>query len=336
MLLSDFDYFLPDELIAQTPLVDRSASRLLLLNRENGVVEHLTFQDCLDLVHPNDVLVMNNTRVNAWRFVGKKPTGGEIEFLCLNKIEPGVFETMVKPAKRLKPGIEVKIGDDLFATMIDDREGAIKLVKLTSNGDLEASMQKHGSTPLPPYITEVLADPERYQTVVATENGSAAAPTAGLHFTPEILSKLKEKGVKIAEVTLHVGIDTFRPIQTDDVSEHQMHGEECEILPEAANMINEATGRIIAVGTTSVRTLESFATGTKKVEHGRKSTRIFVHPGFNFQIVDGMFTNFHMPKTTMLLMISALSKREYILAAYAEAVKEGYRFLSFGDSMLIL
>ena len=335
--LSDFDYELPEELIAQTPLPDRAASRLLHLDPLSGQVTHRMFRDVVDLLQAGDVLVLNNTRVNAWRFRGKKPTGGDVEILALKEISPGVFESLIKPAKRLKPGAIFDLGSGVTGTVIEGGVDPIRIVQLTcQNGDLKDALGHIGEMPLPPYITEKLGDPERYQTVFSESNGSAAAPTAGLHFTQEILDAVAEKGVKIATVTLHVGIDTFRPIQVDDVTFHQMHGEVCEVSSVAASIINDAVGRIVAVGTTAVRTLESFAVLKGKVEPGRKTSRLFITPGYEFQVVDGMFTNFHFPRTTMLLMISALSSREAILGAYAAAVEEKYRFLSFGDSMLLI
>jgi S-adenosylmethionine:tRNA ribosyltransferase-isomerase len=334
--LSDFDYDLPDELIAQTPLTDRAASRLLHLHRETGAVDHLNFRDCGQLLQAGDVLVLNNTRVNAWRFIGQKSTGAKVEILALKEIEPGIFECLVKPAKRLKLGDPIQITPNLTAELFGPGEEAIRFIKFSSKENLYEAMDEAGNVPLPPYITETLEDRERYQTVVAQHPGSAAAPTAGLHFTPEILEQLKSISVQIVEVTLHVGIDTFRPIQVDDVTNHQMHGEVCEITPAAAQQINERKGRLIAVGTTSVRTLESFATPDGTVEPGRQESRIFITPGYEFRAVQGMFTNFHLPKTTMLLMISALTGRERVLEAYRQAVENRYRFLSFGDSMLIL
>ena len=342
VLLSDFDYHLPEELIAQTPLEQRDASRLLHMHRTSGEIEHRNFAEVVNILEHGDVLVLNNTRVNAWRFRGQKPTGGEVEILALKETEPAVYEAMLKPAKRLHPGSVIKISDLLSVEILEKNDNAIQLVKFFSHSqplspdDIRIEMARVGAVPLPPYITQLLEDPERYQTVSAKHKGSAAAPTAGLHFTQEILSTLTAKGIQIAEITLHVGIDTFRPIQVDDVSNHVMHGEVCEITPEAAQTINQAKGRIIAVGTTAVRTLETFASGVRKVNSGRTESRLFIHPGFTFQIIDGMFTNFHLPKTTMMLMISALSTREHILNAYESAVSERYRFLSFGDSMLIL
>jgi S-adenosylmethionine:tRNA ribosyltransferase-isomerase len=334
--LSDFDYHLPEELIAQTPLADRAASRLLHLDPATSAVSHLQFRQCIDLLHEGDVLVLNNTRVNAWRFLGEKSTGAKIEILALKELEPGIFECLVKPAKRLKLNDPISITEQLTAELVGHGDEAVRYVRFSSNRNLYEAMDEGGQVPLPPYITETLDDKERYQTVVAQHPGSAAAPTAGLHFTPEILSQIRAKGVEIAEVTLHVGIDTFRPIQVDDVTHHQMHGEVCEISPESARRINQRKGRLIAVGTTSVRTIETFATETGEIKPGRLESRIFITPGYQFRAIDGMFTNFHLPKTTMLLMISALAGRESILAAYGEAVESRYRFLSFGDSMLIL
>lgn len=335
--LSDFDYELPEELVAQTPLPDRADSRLLHLDPSTGQVHHRLFRDVVEILQPGDVLVLNNTRVNAWRFRGHKPTGGEVEILALKELEPGIFESLIKPAKRLKPGATFDLGLGVTGTVLIGGEEPTRIVQLLSKvGNLNEKLTQIGEMPLPPYITQKLTDQERYQTVFSDANGSAAAPTAGLHFTTDILEALKKKGIQIATVTLHVGIDTFRPIQVDDVTDHQMHGEVCEISPKAAKIINQAKGRVIAVGTTAVRTLESFTTAKGKVQSGRTTSRLFITPGYQFNVVDGMFTNFHLPRTTMLLMISALASRELILNAYAEATKEKYRFLSFGDSMLLL
>ncbi len=324
-------------MIAQTPLADRSASRLLHLDPTTGEVSHRQFREVVDILQPGDVLILNDTKVNAWRFYGKKPTGGEVEVLALKEIEPGVFECLIKPARRLKPGATFEIGSWVTGEVLGEGEEAIRIVRLTSkDGSLHDRLAEVGEMPLPPYITEKLADRDRYQTVFSNAPGSAAAPTAGLHFTEDILMALEKKGVKIGYVTLHVGIDTFRPIQVDDVTHHKMHGEVCEITPETADLINEAQGRIVAVGTTAVRTLETFATPEGTVSPGRQESRIFITPGYEFKVIDGMFTNFHLPRTTMLLMISALASREAILKAYEQAVEHQYRFLSFGDSMLLL
>ncbi len=340
--LSDFDYDLPEDLIAQTPLTDRAASRLLHLSRESGEVVHRMFRDVPSLLNPGDLLVVNDTRVSAVRILGRKATGGEVEFLLMKEIADGVFEALIKPAKRAKPGTVIPIDELLELEVIPNPEGEsdendpTRYVRVHAKGDRYEVLRRFGTTPLPPYIHERLENDERYQTVYANKNGSAAAPTAGLHFTPEIMTALKARGVQVATVTLHVGIDTFRPVQIDDVTQHQMHGEECEVSPETAAAVANCTGRVIAVGTTTVRTLETFAIAPKTLAHGKRVSKLFIYPGFPFQIIDGMFTNFHLPKTTMLLMISALTTREHILSAYQEAVQERYRFLSFGDSMLIL
>lgn len=335
--LSDFDYDLPEELIAQHPLTDRAAARLLHLDPTTGAIQDRMFREVVDILQAGDVLILNNTRVNSWRFFGRKETGGQVEILALREIDQGIFESMIKPAKRLKPGAKVFISPELTATILEGGDDVVRHVHIETNkGDLHAELSKIGKVPLPPYITAQLEDPERYQTVFSALPGSAAAPTAGLHFTQEILENLREKGVQIGFVTLHVSIDTFRPIQVDDVNLHKMHGEFCEISEETSVLINGAKGRVIAVGTTAVRTLETFAVGPRQVAAGSTESYIFIKPGDKFKVIDGMFTNFHFPRTTMLLMISALAGKENVLAAYKKAVEWRYRFLSFGDSMLIL
>lgn len=333
--LSDYDYFLPEELIAQTPLVDRSASRLLRLH-PSGAIEHLMFQDVSKMLEPGDLLVMNDTRVSAVRLFGAKATGANVEALLLRELQYGRYEALVKPGKRLQKGTRIDFAGSLKATIIDDVGDGLKVLEFDAVDDLPNRLESTGSVPLPPYIRELLQDKERYQTVYGASNGSAAAPTAGLHFTPEILDDLSCRGVEIAKVTLHVGIDTFRPVLVEDLDQHRMHGEKCIVPAETATKIQHTRGRIIAVGTTTVRTLESFAVGRRCVEPGMKDSKLFIRPGFEFKIVDGMFTNFHLPRTTMLLMISALVGKHNVSHAYEEAVKERYRFLSFGDSMLIL
>ena len=333
--LSDYDYSLPEELIAQTPLEDRAASRLLWLHRD-GSVEHRQFREVPDLLLPGDLLVMNDTRVSAVRLRGKKSTGAAVEALLVREIAKGRYEALVKPGKRLKPGSVMEFDEGLEARVLENIDDGMKLLDFGLSPDLRARLDKVGTTPLPPYIYATLDDRERYQTVYGAVKGSAAAPTAGLHFTAQMLEELRCNGVGIAKVTLHVGIDTFRPVQVEDLSTHRMHGEWCELSSVAAEQINGAAGRIIAVGTTSVRTLETFAVAPKKVTSGVRETRLFIRPGFRLNIVDGMFTNFHLPRTTMLLMISAMVGREAVLASYAEAVSMRYRFLSFGDSMLIV
>ncbi len=333
--LSDYDYNLPDELIAQTPLLQREESRLLWLQK-SGEVHHRQFRDVLDLLHPGDLLVMNDTRVSAVRLNGFKGTGAAIEALLLSEVSPHLFEALVKPGKRMKPGAVADFGNGLVATVRADLDDGLKLLEFEPLENLNEKLQEVGQIPLPPYIHAVLSDSERYQTVYGRANGSAAAPTAGLHFTPEILEALTSKGVEIGNVTLHVGLDTFRPVQSENLNEHRMHGETCILPPETEEKIHRATGRIIAVGTTTVRTLESFAIGRRRVQSGSMESRLFIRPGFEFRVIDGMFTNFHLPKTTMLMMISALAGKDNIFSAYNQAVENQYRFLSFGDSMLIL
>jgi len=283
-----------------------------------------------------DLLVLNDTRVSAVRLFGEKPTGGAVEALLLREEESGVYEALLRPGKRLKPGQQIQFEGGLEAQVTADLDEGRKLLTFKQADDLREKIATFGLAPLPPYIHEKLADKERYQTVYGTTAGSAAAPTAGLHFTPEILAELETKGVRTSKVTLHVGLDTFRPVQTDDPAQHPIHGETCDLSQKTASNIALSSGRIIAVGTTTVRTLESFANGRRSVDPGSKTSRLFIRPGFDFKIVDGMFTNFHMPRTTMMMMISALAGRDNVMKAYDEAVAKGYRFLSFGDSMLIL
>jgi S-adenosylmethionine:tRNA ribosyltransferase-isomerase len=333
--LSDYDYNLPESAIAQHPLEDRAASKLLYLNKDSGQIEHRLFKDTVELLQPGDLLVLNNTRVTAFRLFGQKPTGGKVEVLALRQTGPATFEALVRPGKRLQPGATIEFEQGLSATIEANLAEGQKLLKFESRDPLPVALNRLSAVPLPPYVHEALKDPERYQTVYARVPGSAAAPTAGLHFTSEILDQLKAKGVKTAWVTLNVGLDTFRPIQSENPADHPIHGETCELPKEAADAVSNCKGRVIAVGTTSVRTLESFATGKRQLQTGSKDTRLFIRPGYEFKIIDGMFTNFHMPRTTMLMMISALAGREAVMNAYQEALQHGYRFLSFGDSMLI-
>jgi len=328
-LLSDYDYSLPAERIAQEPLADRAASQMLWLHRQGGQIEHRAFRDCVDILEAGDVLVLNDTRVTAKRVYGTKPSGGAVEFLLLRFLpHSSEWIAMAKPGRRLQPGAVVTLSDGLMLEVVANEADGLKRVRI--DGD------PTGVAPLPPYIQRKLEDSERYQTVYAKAPGSAAAPTAGLHFTSEVLTQLREKGVLIATVTLDVSIDTFRPIQAEDLSEHVMHGETCHVSPEAAALVNDAKGRIVAVGTTAVRTLESFAVGPRQVKSGSMNTSIFIRPGYEFQVIDGMFTNFHMPRTSMLVMLSALVGHSNLMRAYSEALANEYRFLSFGDSMLIL
>ena len=334
MRLSEFDYELPDELIAQVPLADRAESRLLHLDKGTGAITHLRFRDVYSLLEPGDLLVMNNTRVTARRLFGKLDTGGVAEVLLLERLERGKYRALTKPAKKLYEGRVVTFEGGLTGKVVGRGEGGVRAIQFLEEGSDE-TVERIGLTPLPPYIQSALSDPERYQTVYAEAEGSAAAPTAGLHFTKEIIEGLNAKGIDIAMVTLDVSIDTFRPVAVDDVEEHVMHGERCSVSAETAVKVNECRGRVIAVGTTTVRTLESFAISKGKVQPGEMVSKMFIKPGYGFKVVDGMFTNFHMPRTTMLLMISALAGVEPVKQAYQEAVRERYRFLSFGDSMLI-
>ncbi len=335
MLLSDFDYHLPEHLIAQTPLADRAASRLLLLPKDGGPVQHRTFKEVPNLLREGDLLVLNDTRVSALRLMGQKPTGAEVEALLLTEETPGTFVALMRPGKRLRTGATVQF-EDLEATVTEELPQGQRRLVFTPHPELAKRLREIGTVPLPPYIHAALADAERYQTVVARAPGSAAAPTAALHFTSDLLETLKAQGVQVATVTLSVGIDTFRPVEVDDLSDHVMHGEVCEVTEETAEAVARCKGRIIAVGTTTTRTLETFAKGRRQLNAGRQTSKLFIRPGFEWQIVDGMFTNFHLPKTTMLMMLSALVGRERLLAAYEEAVEEEYRFLSFGDSMLVI
>lgn len=327
-----FDYELPEDRIAQTPLADRSASKLLYLNKATGEIRHMEFRDVPGLLHPGDLLVLNDTRVSALRLRGAKATGANIELLLLKEIDPSTYEALAKPGKRLQPGANLVFEDDLTAEVLADIGEGKKLVRFSDPSKLRTV----GKVPLPPYITAELSKPERYQTVYASTPGSAAAPTAGLHFTPEILQELSDMGVQTAKVTLNVGLDTFRPISAESLDDHVMHGENCTVSPETAEAVASCRGRVIAVGTTSTRTLETFATGRRTLATGTRISTLFIRPGFEFQIVDGLFTNFHMPRTTMLVMLAALAGEERVRAAYKEALDQDYRFLSFGDSMLIL
>lgn len=333
--LSDYDYELPESLIAQTPLEDRAASRMLLLHRQTGQIEHRQFRDVTTLLLPGDLLVVNNTRVTARRLFGHKPTGGEVELLLLQPVAPRQFECLAKPGRRLPVGATIEFGSGWpIAMVVAVSEGPTRTVEF--DADPTRLIEEAGQVPLPPYITTPLADADRYQTVFAQPGGSAAAPTAALHFTSELVGELVTRGIEFTEVTLNVGMDTFRPVQVEDLGLHQMHGETCTLSSETAERIHACRGRVIGVGTTSVRTLETFAVGVRRVEAGTRTTSLFIRPGFEFRVVDGMFTNFHMPRTTMLMMISAMARHEAVFRAYGEAIAGRYRFLSFGDSMLIV
>lgn len=335
MKTSDFDYHLPESSIAQTPAEPRDSSRLLVLNRESGNLEHKNFRDIIDYLKPNDLLILNQTRVIPARIFAKKETGGKVELLLLRRRDALTWESLVG-GKGLRVGTKVQIENGPQAEILEILEGSERLIKFSE--PVEPYFSKVGNVPLPPYIHEKLSDPERYQTVFAKEPGSAAAPTAGLHFTPQLLDQLKEKGVKITYVTLHVGLDTFAPVTEESPEEHKIHTEWCELSKETADLINqtkESGGRVIAVGTTSVRTLES-AARKSPIEAFIGSTDIFILPGYQFKVVDVMITNFHLPKSTLIMLVSAFAGREKILSAYETAIKEGYRFYSFGDAMLIV
>ena len=337
---SDYDYNLPEELIAQTPLNDRSSSRLMVINREKQTISHKHFTDILDYLSDNDVLVINDTKVIPARLIGhKEDTGAVIEVLLLKDLGNNTWETLAKPQKRVKIGSIISFGDGLLkAKCIELLDMGICKFELIYDGILVEILDKLGEMPLPPYIHEKLQDKNRYQTVYAKNPGSAAAPTAGLHFTPELMKKIKEKGIQIIPVTLHVGLGTFRPVTEDDASKHEMHSEYYEISEESARLLNEAKKsgkRIVSVGTTSTRTLESAIHEDGLFYPECKNTNIFIYPGYKFKAIDALITNFHLPKSTLIMLVSALAGREFILKAYEEAVKERYRFFSFGDAMFI-
>lgn len=340
MKVADFDYFLPDELIAQEPVEPRDRSRLLVLERATGRTEHLIFKDCIKFFRPGDILVVNNTRVIPARLFGvKEGTGARIEVLLLKRLDRDRWEALVRPGKRLKTGTRVIFGEGgLAAEVVETTATGGRVFRFEYEGIFEEVLDRLGQMPLPPYITKELADKERYQTVYAKTPGSAAAPTAGLHFTPELLASIKAIGVETAEVMLHVGIGTFRPVQAENIEEHQMHAEYYEITAETAAAINRARsagGRVIAVGTTSARTLETAAREDGTIRSGSGWTDIFIYPGYRFKAIDMLLTNFHLPKSTLLMLVSAFAGREKTLAAYREAVEMRYRFFSFGDAMLV-
>ncbi|WP_106448637.1 tRNA preQ1(34) S-adenosylmethionine ribosyltransferase-isomerase QueA [Trichococcus alkaliphilus] len=341
MRTSDFDFYLPEELIAQTPLMDRSSSRLLALDSKTGEITDKHFTDMVEELQEGDALVLNNTRVLPARLHGVKPdTGGHIEVLLLNNIQGDEWETLVKPGKRVKVGTVISFGDGrLTAEVTQSLDHGGRILNFKYDGVFLEILESLGEMPLPPYIKETLDDQERYQTVYAKEVGSAAAPTAGLHFTPELLEEVANKGVKIVYLTLHVGLGTFRPVSVDDIASHEMHSEFYQLTDEAAQTLNEVRsngGKIVAVGTTSVRTLETIGTkfdGEIKADSGW--TKIFISPGYSFKVVQGIITNFHLPKSTLVMLVSAFAGRDNVLSAYEHAVKEKYRFFSFGDAMFI-
>ena len=340
MKVSDFNYNLPEELIAQTPIQKRDESRLMVLDKTNKTIEHKVFKDILDYLKPGDCLVRNNTKVIPARLYGiKEDTGVNVEFLLLHRIEGDIWEVMVHPGRRLKKGAKVTFGKGLLkAEILEQMENGNRKVKFEYNGIFNEILDQIGLMPLPPYIKERLKDKDRYQTVYAKYEGSAAAPTAGLHFTDELLEKIKAKGVEIANVTLHVGIGTFRPVKVENIEDHAMHSEHYYIKQEDADKINNARkngGRIISVGTTSCRVLESVADENGFVKEVEGDTSIFIYPGYKFKCIDCLITNFHLPESTLIMLVSTLAGKDFVMSAYEEAVKERYRFFSFGDAMFI-
>lgn len=338
---SDFNFELPPELIAQTPLERRDASRLLALDKQTGEWRHMHFYDLPTLLHPGDCLVMNDSRVLPARLIGRRlPGGGACEVLLLVDKGDGIWECLVRPGKKLRPGARITFGTEgeLTAEVTGEVEGGNRLVQFHYEGIFLEVLERLGKMPLPPYIKEELQDQERYQTVYSKVVGSAAAPTAGLHFTPELLEQVREMGVRICFVTLHVGLGTFRPVKAEDIADHEMHSEFCQISRETADIINETKrdgGRVICVGTTSCRTVESFAAEDGTMSERSGWTNIFIYPGYKFKVLDALITNFHLPQSTLIMLVSALAGREHVLAAYEEAVREKYRFFSFGDAMLV-
>jgi S-adenosylmethionine:tRNA ribosyltransferase-isomerase len=351
MTKQDFYYDLPKELIAQDPLKDRSASRLMILDKDTGAIEHTVFKKITQYLRKGDCLVLNNTKVIPARLIGEKilqqnnqtdsvTTGARIEILLLKRRENDIWETLVKPGKKARPGTKVSFGNGiLVGEILDIVDEGNRLVRFTFQGIFEEILDQLGEMPLPPYITHELQDKNRYQTVYAKYEGSAAAPTAGLHFTKELLEQIKDMGVQIVNITLHVGLGTFRPVKVDNILEHHMHSEYYQVSEEAASKINEIKkngGRIVCVGTTSCRTIESTADQNGVVHAGSGDTSIFIYPGYTFKVLDALITNFHLPESTLMMLVSALAGREHIMAAYSEAVKERYRFFSFGDAMFII
>jgi len=340
MKTSEFYFDLPEELIAQDPLEDRTGSRLLVLDKQTGETEHHVFREILDMVGPGDCMVLNNTKVIPARLYGTKAnTGAGIEILLLKRIEKDVWECLVKPGRKCKPGTQIVFGDGrLKGEILETKDDGNRLISFSYEGIWEEVLDALGEMPLPPYITHKLKDKNRYQTVYAKYEGSAAAPTAGLHFTNDLLKKIEAKGVKIVYVTLHVGLGTFRPVKVEDVTNHHMHSEYYEVTEETARIVNETKesgGRIICVGTTSCRTVESASTEDGILRPGCGNTEIFIYPGYQFKVLDALITNFHLPESTLVMLVSALAGKEQVLAAYEEAIRERYRFFSFGDAMFI-
>mgnify|MGYP002623255815 FL=1 len=340
MRVSEFNYELPEELIAQDPLEKRSNSRLMVLDKKTGEIIHRHFYDIKEYLRPGDCLVINNTRVIPARLYGARVgTGGKVEILLLKRISDNRWECLVKPGKKARPGMEISFGDGLLmGTIVDIVDEGNRIIEFSYDGIFEEILDRLGEMPLPPYITHKLKDRDRYQTVYAKFDGSAAAPTAGLHFTPELLQEIRDMGVRIAEVTLHVGLGTFRPVKGDEVLDHHMHSEFYQLTQEACDIINDTKangGRVISVGTTSTRTLESAAEPGRPLVPKSGWTQIFIYPGYEFKVIDGLITNFHLPQSTLIMLVSALAGRERVLNAYEAAVQEKYRFFSFGDAMFI-
>lgn len=340
MQLKDFDFDLPEELIAQHPSEKRDECRLMVLNKQTGEIEHKIFKDIIEYLDPKDCLVLNDTRVIPARLIGsKEDSGGKIELLLLKRLDKNTWETLVKPGKKAKVGAKFEFGEGMLKAQVKSiAEEGNRIIEFEYNGIFEEILDKLGQMPLPPYITERLKDREQYQTVYSKNEGSAAAPTAGLHFTEELLDKIRDKGIKIVFLTLHVGLGTFRPVKVDNIQEHHMHSEFYQLSKESADIINktkEEGGRIISVGTTSTRTLETIGDEQGKVKEASGWTDIFIYPGYKYKVVDGLITNFHLPESTLIMLVSALSNREIIVKAYNTAVREKYRFFSFGDAMFI-
>ena len=339
MEVKDFDYELPSECIAQTPLEKRSNSKLMILDRKTGDITHKHFYEIIDYLHEGDVLVLNDTKVMPSRIYGEKEdTKAKIEFLLLKEVEKDCYETLVRPARRVKVGTKVRFNEELSLEVIEKRDEGMCVVKFFYDGIFIEKLEQLGEMPLPPYIHEKLNDKDRYQTIYASNLGSAAAPTAGLHFTEELIRRIKSKGIQIEYVTLHIGLGTFRPMTVEHIQDHHMHTEWFKMTEDVANSLNKAKQekrRIIAVGTTSTRTLESIYTKYNKFVSCEEDTNIFIYPGYEFKAIDGLITNFHLPKSTLIMLVSAFSSREYVLNAYQNAIKNNYRFFSFGDSMFI-
>ncbi len=339
MKKSDFYFDLPEELIAQTPIEQRDHARLLHLDKKTGTIEHRHFYEITDYLHPGDCLVLNDSRVLPARLIGTRPTGGSVELVLLRDLGAGNWECLSRPGRKTRPGAELSFGNgELKATVIDVIEGGNRIVHFQYEGIFLEVLERLGKMPLPPYIKEELQDAERYQTVYSRELGSAAAPTAGLHFTKELLRRIEEQGVKVCYVTLHVGLGTFRPVKEEDIEDHPMHAEFCMVPEETARIVTETKrngGKIVAVGTTSCRTLESFSASDGSLQTCSGWTNIFIYPGYTFKCIDSLITNFHLPESTLIMLVSALAGRENILNAYQEAIRERYKFFSFGDAMFI-